>query len=202
MDNRATGPDIPESSPSIIIDDIQISFPCDSQSEIILTLNNVKQTLQVDFLAKDFPLNLDSALKGLDLYSLDIQAILNLFQVKVVDFLLVNAMKSGMQGINRLSAQELHERNGSSAVSALGERGNSLMSQIESDFARILSLNSSFLIEVFERGQLIEKAKEELLDNLHRKYILVVNQLSELNKGNSIVEPPLVTQIKDLIDNL
>ncbi|CAG9316376.1 unnamed protein product [Blepharisma stoltei] len=167
---------------------------------------------EVDYSLLDFNDTFKQILKQSQLNNLDIQSIDNLFQVKLVDYLLVQAIKKGMQKINSLSAQVIYsqvkedqedpDKVVKDCIKYSMVLSNQILQDINSKHQRILEVMKKFNMEVYERGPLISRSIEELTDNLHRKFILIINQIIELQRGHTIAESHLTEQVKALINSL
>jgi hypothetical protein len=87
-------------------------------------------------------------------------------------------------------------------VKSANNEVSAILEFIKEKFEKINTIIEEVQMEVYDRSLLIKKANEEIVDNLNRKYILVVNQLIELQRGHNIPESSLSAQVKELIDNL
>lgn len=195
------------------INDIKFNFTKKNCATIVIEIN-LGDTInfEIDYSFLDFYENLKRQLSSYGMGILDIQSIGNLFQVRVVDHLLVKAIKKGMQDINDLSSQDIFfevketqddaDKVLKDCIKRSTQMSNDILAKINLKHQKINDLMKKFPMEVYERAPLINRSIEELTDNLHRKFILVVNQLIELQRGHTITESHLADQVKSLIDNL
>jgi hypothetical protein len=190
--------------PRCVINEIDFKFD-NKYCVLSIRVNNLpSKKFKIKYEESNFQVSLEKDLKALGLGLLDYTSINNLYQIKLVDQLLVKALKEGMQMINILSANSIYEPGQS--IQALVNNANveatAIVKKIEEKFSKIFSVIEEVQMEVYDRTPLIKKAKEELLDNLNRKYVLIVNQLIEKERGHEIPESSLSAQVEELINNL
>ncbi|OMJ67282.1 hypothetical protein SteCoe_35598 [Stentor coeruleus] len=188
------------------ITDIDFRF-IKKQCTISITLNNQQtEKFKINYEETNFSNALEKPLKSLGLGLLDYTSVNNLYQIKLVDNLLVKALKKGMQLINKFSAQGIHNISKNESIQELVKIANGqamkILADIEEKFSKMTGIIEDVQMEVYDRSSLIKKAKEEIVDNLNRKHVLVVNQLIELSRGHKIPESNLSEQVKELINNL
>ena len=164
------------------------------------------QKFKINYEEANFKVSLEKPLKALGLGLLDFTSVNNLYQIKLVDQLLINVLKKGMQKINKFCATKIYnfekEKTIQNLVKSANNEDSAILEFIKEKFEKINTIIEEVQMEVYDRSLLIKKANEEIVDNLNRKYILVVNQLIELQRGHNIPESSLSAQVKELIDNL
>ena len=189
-----------------IITDIDFRFSSKFCSISISINNQPPQLFKIKYEEENFQIVLGGPIKALGLGLLDFTSVNNLYQIKLVDQLLIKTLKKGMQLINKFKAKEIYETSVDKSIQALVNNANEAAAKLGKDlderFSKIIAIVEEVQMEVYDRSQLINKAKDELLDNLNRKYILVVNQLIELQREHAITESNLSKQVEELINNL
>mgnify|MGYP000429671498 CR=1 FL=1 len=198
----------------VSISDAKLDFSRSKHVKITFELPSGRSKfVELELNAKT-PENLKSELLASEVNELDAQALCNLLQVKLVEHKLANAIKKCLLRIQNFSAQEIFELQQTREpqleedpqfkflISLANEKANSITDYIETKHEKVNNMIDWFPLEVFERKPLVATSKEELFDNLNRKYILVVNQLNELRRGHSVSESHLTSQVADLINNL
>ncbi|CAG9315560.1 unnamed protein product [Blepharisma stoltei] len=195
------------------ITDIQFDFKRKNKVGVHIEITQSSSIdFEVDYSLLDFNDTFKRCLLEAHLNTLDVQSIDNLFQVKLVDHLLVQTIKKSMQKINNMNSQAIYlkvkedQENPDKVVKDCIKNAtavsNQILQYINSKHQRINEVMKKFTMEVYERGPLIARSIEELTDNLNRKFILTVNQIIELQRGHTITESHLSEQVKSLINNL
>lgn len=192
----------------------EISFKFKKKLCVIsIGLNNQPpKNFRINYGEANFQVMMEKPLKEYGLKMLDFTSVSNLYQIKLVDHLLVKALKNGMIEINNLSAEKIKENKSEDLrpevdkiqdlVCKANIEASKLMKDIKERFKKMREIIEDTQIEVYDRTSLLAKAEEELIDNLNRKYILVVNQLILLSKGETLTEFHLTEQVNALIMNL
>ena len=208
MEEIASGIRVHEKEPEqSVIQDIQFKFGPKVCNITITVSGHPPQKFKIKYEEDKFQTLLEKPLKELGLKLLDLASVNNLYQIKLIDQLLVKCLKKAMQQIHRFSAQKVFDTApGEKSIQALVSQANTeateILKEIEEKFLKINACIEEAQMEVYDRSPLIKKAKEEIIDNLNRKYILIVNQLIELQRGNALPTFHLAGQIDTLINNL
>ena len=168
--------------------------------------NKPPQLFKFKYLEENFQVIYGPKIIDLGVGILDLTAINNIYQIKLVDQLLVKTLKKGMQLINRFKARYIFDESKDKRIQTLVKSANDTASKIAKEFddkfSKILSIVEDAQLEIYDRSPLITKTRDELMDNLNRKYVLVINQLIELQRGALIQESDLSKQVEELINSL
>ena len=187
------------------INDVQLTFS-KPFCTLELTINSASENFSLNYKTDKFHNSFEKTLKDRGLGVLDLTSISNLYHIKLVDHLLFQTLKKGMLLISSFDAKEIFSANPTGKIQDLVKEANNratlIIGKIESKFRKLLKTVDESQMQVFDRSSLIKKGKEELIDNLLRKYLLIVNQLIELQRS---VEPPsahLSQQVDSFIKSL
>jgi hypothetical protein len=188
-----------------LITEIELTFSKPFCS-LEISLNGNSENFSLNYKTEKFHSTLEKSLKERGLGVLDLTSISNLYHIKLVDHLLFHTIKKGMLLVSSLVASEIHSLNPLGKIQDLvreaHHRATLLTGKLEHKFKKLVKVVDESQMQVYDRLPLIKKAKDELQDNLLRKYLLVVNQLIELQRN---VEPPnthLSQQVENFIKSL
>lgn len=190
-----------------LIQDIQFKFGSSMCIMSITVTDHQPQKFKIKYEESKFQTVMDKPLRDLGLKLLDLISINILYQMKLVDQLLIKCLKRAMVQIHRFSLKKIIDNTvGELKIEALVNQANieasGIMKEIEEKFTKISGFTDEAQIEVYDRSSLVRKAKEEIIDNLNRKYVLVVNQLIEKQRDRDLPVFPFAGQVDEFINNL
>lgn len=172
-----------------IVQEVKIEFK-NLNAIIDVKLNKGSVTIRLKYNDEKFMLAAEKKLKEKEIGVLDIVQINSLYQIKLIDHLLVKTLKKGMSLVMKLDSAEILRDIRKPIMSAddkmkvINDKvfmantwAETLIIEMEAKFKDINDKIEASMVNFNDRTVLVKKCKEEIFDNIYKKHALVVNEI-------------------------
>ena len=156
--------------------------------DIKLTKGSI--TIKLKYNDEKFMLAAEKKLKEKEIGVLDIVQINSLYQIKLIDHLLVKTIKKGMSLIIKLDSAEITRdikrpiQSTDDKLKIINDKvrmanswAETLIAEMEIKFKDINDKIEASMVNFSDRTVLVKKCKEEIFDNIYKKHALVINEI-------------------------
>ena len=172
-----------------VVQEVKIEFKnLNAIIDIKLTKGSI--TIKLKYNDEKFMLAAEKKLKEKEIGVLDIVQINSLYQIKLIDHLLVKTIKKGMSLIIKLDSAEITRdikrpiQSTDDKLKIINDKvrmanswAETLIAEMEIKFKDINDKIEASMVNFSDRTVLVKKCKEEIFDNIYKKHALVINEI-------------------------
>ena len=172
-----------------VVQEVKIEFKnLNAIIDIKLTKGSI--TIKLKYNDEKFMLAAEKKLKEKEIGVLDIVQINSLYQIKLIDHLLVKTIKKGMSLIIKLDSAEITRdikrpiQSTDDKLKIINDKvrmanswAETLIAEMEIKFKDINDKIEASMVNFSDRTVLLKKCKEEIFDNIYKKHALVINEI-------------------------